>query len=163
MASILGQKLALHPHFHHQDNKFSHKFPIFWPKQWGLFLQGRVPWHPGPRPWIRPWCPWLPTNQDDVVEVKVDYHGENIVKIPLFLWKYPLFSKIHGDYLPKTPPFCWNPWTMPQAEKHPLCPCKCRLACAPHLDWTAVAGSFIQAHNSFLRVHILGLTHTWKC
>ncbi len=37
----------------------------------------------------------------------------------------------------KTPLF---PWTMPQTENHPLFPCKCRLAYAPLLDWTAVAG-----------------------
>ena len=27
---------------------------MFWPKKWGLFLQGRGPRPPGPRPWIRP-------------------------------------------------------------------------------------------------------------
>ncbi len=68
-----------------------------------------------------------------MVEVQVVYHIENIVKIPPF-WK------IHGDFLSKTPPFCWNPWTMPQTEKNPLSPCKCGLAYAPLLDWTAVAG-----------------------
>ncbi len=79
---------------------------------------------------------WLSTNQDDMVmmvEVQVDYHIENIVKIPPF-WK------IHGDFLPKTPPFCWKPWTMPQTEKNPLSPCKCGLAYAPLLYWTAVTG-----------------------
>ncbi len=31
---------------------------MFWPKKWGLFLQGRGPRPPGPRPWIRPWQDW---------------------------------------------------------------------------------------------------------
>ncbi len=56
------------------------------------------------------------------------------------LRKYPIFLKIQGDSLSKTPPFCWNPRTMPQTKKLPLFPCKCGLAYAPPLDWTAVAG-----------------------
>ena len=43
----------------------------------------------------------------------------------------------------KNTPFFWNPWTMPPAKKHPLSPCKCGLACAPLLDWTAVTGAYL--------------------
>ena len=31
-----------------------HALPQYWPKKWGLFLQGWGPRHPGPRPRIRP-------------------------------------------------------------------------------------------------------------
>ncbi len=68
-----------------------------------------------------------------MVEVQVDYHIESIVGIPPF-------CKIHGDFLSKTPPFCWNQWTMPKTEKNPLSPCNCGLGYASLLYWTAVAG-----------------------
>ncbi len=59
----------------------------------------------------------------------------------------------------KNTPFCWNPWTMPPAKKHPLSPCKCGLAYAPLLDWTAVTG----ARCYFLWQCVWQAAQFWLC
>ena len=67
-----------------------------------------------------------------ILKLGTQYFNIYRVSPPFFLnsWRSTLkntpFFGIHGPCL--------------QPKKHPLSPCKCGLACAPLLDWTAVTG-----------------------
>ncbi len=105
---ILGQNLALYPHFHHQDSKVSHKIPIFWPQKRGLFLQGREPRHPGPRPWICPcdaFIAYLVGQYLDRVSPQMSCFSADLDidgRIPRGTW--PMEWVWHDQYDPVCPP-----------------------------------------------------------